>query len=166
MSYSRRNFLKAAGSGVVLTAVGGERSLSSRQLPLALAAPMTKEKAHIPDQRKAARRRIRSTHHSVGSDRDQAGPDRNEPKLQSGQLRRVQRAGGRNPRLFLPHPGDRSRGQEDSHHRRRGRSRRTCTRCSASATRTWPPIAASAPPDGWSPRKRCWTRIPIRPRMR
>ena len=26
MSYSRRNFLKAAGSGVVLTAVGGERS--------------------------------------------------------------------------------------------------------------------------------------------
>ncbi len=24
MSYSRRNFLKAAGSGVVLTAVGGE----------------------------------------------------------------------------------------------------------------------------------------------
>jgi CO/xanthine dehydrogenase Mo-binding subunit/aerobic-type carbon monoxide dehydrogenase small subunit (CoxS/CutS family) len=45
MSYSRRNFLKAAGSGVVLTAVGGETAFIAAAAPLALAAPMTKEKA-------------------------------------------------------------------------------------------------------------------------
>ncbi len=44
MSYSRRNFLKAAGSGVVLTAVGGEYVFVSAAAP-ALPSPMTKEKA-------------------------------------------------------------------------------------------------------------------------
>ena len=43
MSYSRRNFLKAAGSGVVLTAVGGE-SIFVAAAATALLAPMTKEK--------------------------------------------------------------------------------------------------------------------------
>ena len=42
MSYSRRNFLKAAGSGVVLTAVGGETILIAAP---SLPSPMTKEKA-------------------------------------------------------------------------------------------------------------------------
>src|SRR6202162_5303650 len=45
MTYSRRNFLKAAGSGVALTAVGGEAVFIAAAAPLALAAPMTKEKA-------------------------------------------------------------------------------------------------------------------------
>src|ERR1700694_5662743 len=45
MTYSRRNFLKAAGSGVALTAVGGETVFIAAAAPLALAAPMTKEKA-------------------------------------------------------------------------------------------------------------------------
>jgi CO/xanthine dehydrogenase Mo-binding subunit/aerobic-type carbon monoxide dehydrogenase small subunit (CoxS/CutS family) len=44
MSYSRRNFLKAAGSGMVLTAVGGETILLSAATT-ALPAAMTKEKA-------------------------------------------------------------------------------------------------------------------------
>ena len=44
MSYSRRNFLKAAGSGVVLTAVGGETVFLASAAP-ALASPMTREKA-------------------------------------------------------------------------------------------------------------------------
>src|SRR5580698_8472772 len=44
MSYSRRNFLRAAGSGVVLTAVGGECVFVSAAAP-ALPSPMTKEKA-------------------------------------------------------------------------------------------------------------------------
>ena len=43
MSYSRRNFLKAAGSGVVLTAVGGESIFVAAAAP-ALLSPMTKEK--------------------------------------------------------------------------------------------------------------------------
>ncbi len=43
MSYSRRNFLKAAGSGVVLTAVGGESIFVAAAAP-ALLPPMTKEK--------------------------------------------------------------------------------------------------------------------------
>ena len=43
MSYSRRNFLKAAGSGVVLTAVGGESIFVATAAPASL-APMTKEK--------------------------------------------------------------------------------------------------------------------------
>jgi CO/xanthine dehydrogenase Mo-binding subunit/aerobic-type carbon monoxide dehydrogenase small subunit (CoxS/CutS family) len=44
MSYSRRNFLKAAGSGAVLTAAGGE-VFTSTASALALPAPMTKERA-------------------------------------------------------------------------------------------------------------------------
>ena len=44
MSYSRRNFLKAAGSGVVLTAVGGETVFLASAAP-ALPSPMTSEKA-------------------------------------------------------------------------------------------------------------------------
>ncbi len=46
MSYSRRNFLKAAGSGVVLTAVGGD-AVFLAAAPLALAAPMTREKSQF-----------------------------------------------------------------------------------------------------------------------
>jgi len=45
MSYSRRNFLRAAGSGIVLTAVGGEAVFPAVSAPLGLPAPMTKEKA-------------------------------------------------------------------------------------------------------------------------
>src|SRR6516225_648757 len=44
MKYSRRNFVQAAGSGIVLTAVGGDAILASRAQALALAEPMTKEK--------------------------------------------------------------------------------------------------------------------------
>ena len=43
MSYSRRNFLKAAGSGVVLTALGGESIFIAAAAP-ALLLPMTKER--------------------------------------------------------------------------------------------------------------------------
>src|SRR4051812_23815040 len=45
MKYSRRNFLKAAGSGaVVLTTVGaGARTAAAAAPPLAIPVPMTKE---------------------------------------------------------------------------------------------------------------------------
>ena len=56
MSYSRRNFLKAAGSGVVLTAVGGETDSSlgrgSRLFPR-----HDEGESRVPHQRKASRRR-------------------------------------------------------------------------------------------------------------
>jgi putative selenate reductase molybdopterin-binding subunit len=45
MIYSRRNFLKAAGSGVALTFIGGETSFLAAAAPPALAMPMTTEKA-------------------------------------------------------------------------------------------------------------------------
>src|SRR5207249_8134361 len=46
MNYSRRNFLKAAGSGIALTALGGESVLmAAASPPLALPVPMTREKA-------------------------------------------------------------------------------------------------------------------------
>jgi aerobic-type carbon monoxide dehydrogenase small subunit (CoxS/CutS family) len=45
MNYSRRNFLKAAGSGIALTAIGGETVFASAAAPLALPTPMTKDKA-------------------------------------------------------------------------------------------------------------------------
>ena len=45
MSYSRRNFLKAAGSGVVLTTVGGDVLLPTPGPALALPSPVTTEKA-------------------------------------------------------------------------------------------------------------------------
>ena len=45
MIYSRRNFLKAAGSGVALTVVAGETSFLAAATPLALSAPMTTEKS-------------------------------------------------------------------------------------------------------------------------
>src|SRR5581483_395081 len=44
MSYSRRNFLKAAGSGVVLTAVGGDALFLASAAP-ALPSPFAKEKS-------------------------------------------------------------------------------------------------------------------------
>jgi aerobic-type carbon monoxide dehydrogenase small subunit (CoxS/CutS family) len=46
MSHSRRNFLKAAGSGAVLTAVGGEALLTPSASALG-GAPMTTEKAQF-----------------------------------------------------------------------------------------------------------------------
>ena len=52
MSYSRRNFLKAAGSGVVLTAVGADAILEAA--PAGLATPMTKEKASFVINGKAS----------------------------------------------------------------------------------------------------------------
>jgi CO/xanthine dehydrogenase Mo-binding subunit/aerobic-type carbon monoxide dehydrogenase small subunit (CoxS/CutS family) len=45
MNYSRRNFLKAAGSGIVLTTVGGEAIFTSPTSAFALPSPMSKEKA-------------------------------------------------------------------------------------------------------------------------
>ena len=45
MSYSRRNFLKAASSGVVLTAVGGDALLPTPGPAFALPSPVTTEKA-------------------------------------------------------------------------------------------------------------------------
>ena len=45
MIYSRRHFLKAAGSGVALTVIGGETVLFGAVTPAALATPMSKEKA-------------------------------------------------------------------------------------------------------------------------
>ena len=45
MNYSRRNFLKAAGSGIVLTAVGGDTVFVATAAPTALPGPMTREKA-------------------------------------------------------------------------------------------------------------------------
>ena len=45
MSYSRRNFLKAASSGVVLTAVGGDALLPIPVTALELPSPVTTEKA-------------------------------------------------------------------------------------------------------------------------
>ena len=45
MSYSRRNFLKAAGSGVVLTAVAGETLVAAPTAPPSVAKPFASEKA-------------------------------------------------------------------------------------------------------------------------
>ena len=46
MSYSRRNFLKAAGAGIVLTAAGGESALVlGAACPLHSPEPMSREKA-------------------------------------------------------------------------------------------------------------------------
>ncbi len=45
MIYSRRNFLKAAGSGVALTALGSEGVFLAAAAPLALGTPMTSEKS-------------------------------------------------------------------------------------------------------------------------
>jgi xanthine dehydrogenase YagT iron-sulfur-binding subunit len=44
MKYSRRQFIKVAGSGIVLTAMGGEALLAAIPSPGALPMPMTKEK--------------------------------------------------------------------------------------------------------------------------
>ena len=45
MNYSRRDFLKAAGSGIVLTAVGGDIVVASAAPRSAFRAPMTTESA-------------------------------------------------------------------------------------------------------------------------
>ena len=45
MKFSRRNFLKAAGSGITLTAIHGESVLSAAAAPPLLPMPITKEKS-------------------------------------------------------------------------------------------------------------------------
>src|SRR6266481_8849735 len=45
MRFSRRNFLKAAGSGITLTAMGGGSIASAIASPPLLPMPMTKEKS-------------------------------------------------------------------------------------------------------------------------
>ena len=45
MRFSRRNFLKAAGSGIALTAIQGEPAGSALAAPPLLPAPVTKEKS-------------------------------------------------------------------------------------------------------------------------
>jgi xanthine dehydrogenase YagT iron-sulfur-binding subunit len=45
MKYSRRHFVKAAASGIALTAVGAEKLLAAPLAPLGPPVPMTKEKA-------------------------------------------------------------------------------------------------------------------------
>ena len=45
MSYSRRNFLKAASAGIALTAVGGESAFLAGAAVVALPEPMTSERA-------------------------------------------------------------------------------------------------------------------------
>ncbi|OLD67693.1 MAG: hypothetical protein AUI45_12810 [Acidobacteria bacterium 13_1_40CM_2_56_11] len=45
MNYSRRNFLKAAGSGIALTAIGEGSIVAAAAAPLALPAPITSEKS-------------------------------------------------------------------------------------------------------------------------
>ncbi|HJT89279.1 MAG TPA: molybdopterin cofactor-binding domain-containing protein, partial [Bryobacteraceae bacterium] len=47
MSYSRRNFLKAAGSGVILTAIGAESAVPAAAAPVALPAPMATESSEF-----------------------------------------------------------------------------------------------------------------------
>jgi len=45
MRYSRRNFLKAAGSGIVLTGVGGDTRFQAAAAPTGIPSPITREKA-------------------------------------------------------------------------------------------------------------------------
>ena len=45
MSYSRRNFLKAAGAGIAITSIGGEGAFIAAAAALALPAAMTKERS-------------------------------------------------------------------------------------------------------------------------
>src|SRR6202030_3140705 len=45
MKYSRRHFVKAAGSGIVLTSIGGGTLLAAVPPPPSRSMPMTKEKA-------------------------------------------------------------------------------------------------------------------------
>ena len=47
MKYSRRHFVKAAGSGIVLTSIGGGTLLAAVPPPPSRSMPMTKEKATL-----------------------------------------------------------------------------------------------------------------------
>ena len=100
--------------------LGGESIFIVAAAP-ALLSPMTKEKGTflINGKPHVAEYEARTTLWEVIA--MNAGLTGNQPKLQSGQLRRMQRAGGRSPYLLLPYAGDGGCGQEDSHHRRRGR---------------------------------------------
>ena len=142
---------------------GGRGAVFLAAAPPALAAPMTKEKAQfiINGKLHVAEYEARTTLWEVIA--IQARNDRNQSKLQPGQLRRVQRGGGRNARSI---PATRWRPKLRARRFSPSKAwvmKRICTLCSGSATRTSPRTAASARPDGWLPRKRFWTRILIRP---
>ena len=120
MSYSRRNFLKAAGYGVVLTAVGGESlfagSFASPPMSPGAAAPFSTEKATflVNGKAYAAEYEARTTLWEVIAMKlGMTGTNRSCNRASCGACSVLL---GRHAILFLPHPGDRSRGQENSHH--------------------------------------------------
>jgi len=116
MIYSRRDFLKAAGSGVVLTVVA-PRGLVAAPAPVpSLPMPFANEKASflVNGKMYAAEYEARTTLWEVISMKlGLTGTNRSCNRASCGA---VQRAGGRHSVLFLPHLGDRSRGPQDSHH--------------------------------------------------
>jgi len=119
MSYSRRNFLKAPDT--VFThgrewgiTVRGFHGFSCRVS--CRGWPFSSEKAMflVNGKAYAAEYEARTTLWEVISMK--LGLTGTNRSWQSRLLRRLQRSGGRDAVLFLPHLGDRSRGQENSHH--------------------------------------------------
>ena len=125
MTFSRRHFLKAAGQGIALTAIGVGPATRVAALPQtaptlpSLPLPVTHETATFLVNGKAYAAAYEAQDDVVGSAGGEDWADWHQPQLQQGELRRVQRARGWPAALLLPHAGDGSRGQEDSDHRRR-----------------------------------------------
>jgi len=96
------------------------------------AAPDGARDGSVSHQRQDVFRGVRSEDDAVGSPRGEVRPDRHQPKLQQGELRRLQRANRRSSVLFVPHARDGSGRQENSDDRRR---RRRTASASAAAHR-------------------------------
>ena len=121
---------------------------------------------HRHRERRSGRVPHRSRHDAARRAARRAWPHRLQGRLRLGRLRRLQRHRRRAPGLLLPDAGRRGRGPADRDHRGPGPGRRICIRCSRSSSSMPRCNAASARRACWSPPRRCWTPIPIRPRKR
>ena len=148
MSYSRRNFLKAAGSGVVLTAVTGETLIAGPTALPVVSRPFTNEKASfiVNGKMYAAEYEARTTLWEVISMKlGLTGTNRSCNRASCGACSVLVDG----TPLYSCHTlATEAVGKKILSLLKEWATRRICIHYSVSAIPAWPPIAASAPLDG------------------
>ena len=174
--FTRRNFIKAsAATGIVAgtvaapardLAVPAQRAGDGRRPRRRRCRRRSASSLDLQPQRRQAHRRARGAHDALGGDLREGRAHRHRAQLQPRDLRGVHRGDRRHAELFVPHARARS-GREADPHRRRARRRATRSiRSRRSASATWRPTAATAPPAGSRWPRPSWRRTPTRPTTR
>ena len=115
-------------------------------------------------QRRADRVPVRAAAHAARRAARRAPSDRQQGGMQLGRLRRLQRDRRRPPGLLVPDACGRGRRPARSRRSRAWRAGQDSIRCSGNSWSMRRCSAASARRACWSPPRRCWTEIRIRPK--